>query len=158
MELWQICWIEPKAACLGSLPATRWGAWSSFGTPELIQREFPDGVRELADGGTWNTIAGQPTDDSEMALMLARMLADEGMYEVESARNAYLFWLNSHPFDVGRTIRSAASKVLNHPLDKTSQANGAMMRVSHSGSSAPTMNWLRWRSGRDRMPRSRMYT
>ena len=28
--------------------------------------------------GTWNTIAGQLTDDSEMALLLARMLADQG--------------------------------------------------------------------------------
>jgi len=35
-------------------------------------------VRELADGGTWNTIAGQPTDDSELALLLARMLAERG--------------------------------------------------------------------------------
>jgi len=35
-------------------------------------------VRELADGCTWNSIAGQSTDDSEMALLLARMLAEGG--------------------------------------------------------------------------------
>ena len=33
---------------------------------------IPRGVRELADGGVYHTIAGQPTDDSEMALALAR--------------------------------------------------------------------------------------
>lgn len=27
----------------------------------------------MADGGTWNTIAGQPGDDSEMTLILARV-------------------------------------------------------------------------------------
>lgn len=43
-----------------------------------IRREYPNGVRELAGGGTWNTIAGQLTDDSEMVLLLARMLADQG--------------------------------------------------------------------------------
>ena len=40
---------------------------------EIAQR-FPAGVRELADGGVYHTIAGQPTDDSEMALALARSL------------------------------------------------------------------------------------
>jgi ADP-ribosylglycohydrolase len=63
---------------------------------------YPNGVRELTDGGTWNTIAGQPTDDSEMALLLARMLADQGRYDHEEARKAYIFWLGpdriySHP-------------------------------------------------------------
>jgi len=31
-------------------------------------------VRELADCGTWNTIAGQPMNVSEIALLLARIL------------------------------------------------------------------------------------
>lgn len=56
----------------------RWEALVEFQTPEQIRRQYPDGVRELADGGTWNTIACQPTDDSEMALLLARMLVDQG--------------------------------------------------------------------------------
>ena len=72
-----------------------------FQPPEQIRREYPDGVRELAAGGTWNTIAGQPTDDSEMALLLARMLAEHGRYDSEEARKAYVFWLNSGPFDCG---------------------------------------------------------
>lgn len=40
-----------------------------FQTPEQIRQEYPNGVRELVDGGTWNTIAGQPRDDSEIALL-----------------------------------------------------------------------------------------
>src|SRR4051812_22621643 len=38
-----------------------------------IAERFPGGVRELADGGVYHTMAGQPTDDSEMALALARV-------------------------------------------------------------------------------------
>ena len=41
-----------------------------------IHEAYPDGVRKLADGGTWDTIAGQPTDDSEMALSLARTIVE----------------------------------------------------------------------------------
>jgi hypothetical protein len=61
-------------------------------------------VRELADGGTWNTTAGQPTDDSEMALALARMLVEKEKYDAGEARKAYVFWLESGPFDCGMTV------------------------------------------------------
>ena len=63
-----------QGCLLGQLAGDALGSLVEFQTPEQIRRAYPDGVRELADGGTWNTIAGQPTDDSEMALMLARML------------------------------------------------------------------------------------
>jgi hypothetical protein len=42
-----------------------------FQTPEDLWRGYLDGVHELADGDTWDMIVGQPTDDSEMALLLA---------------------------------------------------------------------------------------
>jgi ADP-ribosylglycohydrolase len=54
-------------------------------------------VRELRDGGTWETIAGQPTDDSEMALLLARMLVRLRKYDQAQAFQEYVFWLNSGP-------------------------------------------------------------
>jgi ADP-ribosylglycohydrolase len=65
---------------LGQFVGDALGSLVEFSSPEDIQREYPKGVRELADGGTWNTIAGQHTDGGEMALMLARMLVDQGTY------------------------------------------------------------------------------
>ena len=47
------------------------GSLVEFQSPGEIRRLYPQGVRYLADGGTWGTIVGQPTDDSELALMLA---------------------------------------------------------------------------------------
>jgi ADP-ribosylglycohydrolase len=86
--------LERAQGCLlGQLAGDALGSLVEFQTPEQIRREYPNGVQELADGGTWNTIAGQPTDDSETALLPARMLADQGRYAPEEARKAYIFWL-----------------------------------------------------------------
>lgn len=78
-----------QGCLLGQLAGDALGSMVEFRRPEDIRREDPDRIRELADGGRWNTIAGQPTDDSEMALMLARMLAEQGKYDAEEARKAY---------------------------------------------------------------------
>ena len=118
-----------QGSLLGQLAGDSLGSLVEFRAPDDIQREYPKGVRELADGGTWNTIAGQPTDDSEMALLLARMLADQGRYDPEEARKAYMFWLDSGPFDCGMTV---AGGLRGHP-NPDSQANGAMMRISPLG-------------------------
>ena len=122
--------ISRSQGCLlGQLAGDALGSMVEFHTPERIRREYPDGVRDLADGGTWNTIAGQPTDDSEMALLLARLLAEQGKYDPEKARKAYIFWLDSGPFDCGMTVSSG----LRGQPNPESQANGAMMRISPLG-------------------------
>jgi ADP-ribosylglycohydrolase len=77
----------------------------------------------------WNTLAGQPTDDSEMALILARMLVEQGEYCQRHAREAYVYWLSTKPFDCGGTILRG----LTGTPDPQSQANGALMRVSPLG-------------------------
>jgi len=118
-----------QGCLLGQLAGNALGSMVEFRRPEDILRYYPDRIRELADGGTWNTIAGQPSDDSEMALMLARMLAEQGRYDAEEARKAYRFWLDSHPFDCGNTVNCGLRGRPN--LD--SQANGAMMRISPLG-------------------------
>jgi ADP-ribosyl-[dinitrogen reductase] hydrolase len=127
--------IEPEVlsraegCLLGQLAGDSLGSLVEFQSPSEIRREYPDGVRELADGGTWDTIAGQPTDDSEMALMLARMLVKERRYDAAQARKAYAFWLNSHPFDCGNTVSAG----LRGNPNRDSQANGALMRISPLG-------------------------
>ena len=118
-----------QGCLLGQLAGDALGSLVEFQRPEDIRAAYPRGVRELADGGTWNTIAGQPTDDSEMALLLARMLAEQGRYDPREARQAYVFWLNSDPFDCGGTILRG----LRGRPNPDSQANGALMRISPLG-------------------------
>jgi ADP-ribosylglycohydrolase len=74
-------------------------------------------------------MAGQPTDDSEMALALARTLVAKNTYDAKTVRLAYLDWLASPPFDSGGTTRAG----LSGGSTLGSQANGALMRISPLG-------------------------
>lgn len=114
---------------MGQLAGDSLGSLVEFLTPGDIRARYPNGVRDLADGGTWNTLAGQPTDDSEMALLLARLLAGSGKYVPEDALAVYKNWLRSGPFDTGATITAA----LEGRPNADSQSNGALMRVSPLG-------------------------
>ena len=118
-----------QGCLLGQLAGDALGSLVEFQTPAQIINRYPDGVRLLSDGGIFNTIAGQPTDDSEMALGLARFLVRTGSYDAESVRKIYRDWLDSGPFDCGGTISTG----LRGKLDPVSQANGAMMRISPLG-------------------------
>ncbi|TFH46219.1 MAG: ADP-ribosylglycohydrolase family protein [Lysobacterales bacterium] len=118
-----------QGCLLGQLAGDALGSLVEFRTPKDIKQEYPNGVRRLANGGTFGTIAGQPTDDSEMALLLARILADQRKYDPDQANKAYLYWLDSEPFDCGATVRSGLQGWPN----PDSQANGAMMRISPLG-------------------------
>ncbi len=118
-----------KGCLLGQLAGDALGSLVEFQSPDQIAHEYPAGVRDMADGGQWDTIAGQPTDDSELALSLARLLVDQGAYVATEAHKAYVIWLSSNPFDCGNTTSSGLRGRVNHD----SQANGAMMRVSPLG-------------------------
>ena len=118
-----------QGCLLGQLAGDSLGSLVEFQSPQEIRRKYPHGVRQLEAGGTWGTLAGQPTDDSEMALILARTLVKLGRYDAEEARKAYVFWLQSAPFDCGSTVSSG---LCGRP-NRDSQANGAMMRISPIG-------------------------
>ena len=129
-ETKRINMLSRAQGCLmGQLAGDSLGSQVEFMSPDEIKRHYPEGVRVLADSKIWNTIAGQPTDDSEMALMLARLLAGKGSYNPAEALKAYIFWLDSDPFDCGATIEAGLRGRLNHD----SQANGALMRISPLG-------------------------
>ncbi|MDR0550007.1 MAG: ADP-ribosylglycohydrolase family protein [Deltaproteobacteria bacterium] len=118
-----------QGCLLGQLAGDSLGALVEFQNTAQINAAYPNGVRFLADGGTWNILAGQPTDDSELALALARTLVKHGTYDSKEVFKAYQDWLNSNPFDIGRTVKGA----LTGRLNQKSQANGALMRVSPLG-------------------------
>ncbi len=98
----------------------------------------------LTDGGVWGTLSGQPTDDTELALMLARSILRAGKYDADEAALAYAFWHDSHPFDEGGTTRAALAGISRRAADVSpssaalrgaatrseSEANGALMRLA----------------------------
>ncbi len=120
--------LDRARGCLaGQLAGDSLGSLVEFKSPGYISRRYPYGVREMEYSVVWRTIAGQPTDDSEMALSLARGILRRGGYDQDAAREGYVRWAESDPFDIGNTVASA---LLFNELKHDSQANGAMMRIS----------------------------
>ena len=128
---------------IGQVAGDSLGSLVEFAPADEIARRYPAGVRDLADGGTWDTIAGQPTDDSELAIALARTIAGRQDWSSEAVAAAYGDWYASRPFDIGGTTRqafsvaatasSAKAKEAQRAADRGSQSNGALMRCSPIG-------------------------
>ncbi len=118
-----------QGVLLGQIAGDSLGSLVEFKDETTIAKLYPEGPQELRDGGVWHTFAGQPTDDSEMALILARQLTDDGEYREHKVSLRYVDWLYSDPFDIGRTTADA----LRGTLNSESQANGSLMRCSPLG-------------------------
>ncbi len=139
----RIAWPRPGAAVadagrlaraqgclLGQLCGDALGSQVEFVPLETIAWEYPQGLGRMQSSPIWNTLAGQPTDDSEMALSLARCLVARQDYERMAVLRAYKAWAGSRPFGMGAAIRAAL--IDGRPRERT-QANGALMRISPLG-------------------------
>jgi ADP-ribosylglycohydrolase/fructose-1,6-bisphosphatase/inositol monophosphatase family enzyme len=115
-----------QGCLLGQVAGDSLGGLVEFFGPAEIEADYPGGPRELLDGGTWGLLAGQPTDDSEMALALARSIVEREGFDTGAVQAAYQEWRDSRPFDMGVTTRAG----LEGRPDRASQANGSLMRAS----------------------------
>jgi ADP-ribosylglycohydrolase/fructose-1,6-bisphosphatase/inositol monophosphatase family enzyme len=135
-----------QGCLLGQLAGDALGTHVEMQPASEIVHRYPNGVRHLDGGGHWSTIAGQPADDGEMALMLARSVVDNGGFGAEATAHAYHFWWKSHPFGFGATVSRAleaishadvkgnrAAETARGAADEKSQANGSLMRTSPLG-------------------------
>ena len=148
-----------QGCLLGQLAGDALGGLVEFRDGDSIRREFPGGVRDLVDDGTWDNLAGQPTDDSEMALMLARTLVHEARYDHGQALDAYCHWWPL-AWDRGNTLRQALGpacsgrtteerlRLAEENASRSSQSNGCLMRISPlgifgAGRPAAAADWAR---------------
>ena len=78
-----------QGCLLGQLAGDALGALVEFQSEDRIAARYVDGgPRQLADGGPHAIVAGQPTDDSELALVLARSLIVHSGFDVEAVAAA----------------------------------------------------------------------
>ncbi len=131
-----------RGVLVGQFVGDALGTTVEFSEPPAILREYPNGHSEIVGGGPFALLPGQVTDDSELALALARTLVNRG-WDLDARAGAYSDWYKSGPFDVGNATRAAfggrgvdasAGTMFARALERNGaadmQANGALMRVS----------------------------
>jgi len=83
-------------------------------------------------------LPGQPADECELALVLARCIQRQGCFRVKSVEHEYRFWLATSPPEAGHTTQSSLAGL---PL-QGSISNGALQRAVALGLHATTLTEL----------------
>lgn len=134
----------------GQMAGDALGSQVEFKSAASLKEQYPGGLRSIGPSPVFGTIAGQITDDTEMAIALGYSLieAGGGRYSPDIAAKHYRLWYDSGPFDMGHTVGRALSaiprredeegvegmaRLARRHADKKSQANGALMRHSILG-------------------------
>jgi len=113
-----------------------------FQNPNRI-KETHGRVTEMLAHGTHGQPAGTITDDTEMALCIARSLAEHGTFEPKDVAARFVEWKRSGPFDIGIMTSSALQRIQNgEPWDEaghreweasvegSNAGNGSLMRCA----------------------------
>jgi len=122
-----------RAAFLGLALGDALGATVEFMTPAEIRAAH--GVhREIVGGGWLRLKRGRVTDDTEMSLCLARVLAAGEGWDGRAVAAAFAAWMRAGPVDVGSTVRKGIRRfmlegTLEGPPSDGDGGNGAAMRI-----------------------------
>jgi ADP-ribosyl-[dinitrogen reductase] hydrolase len=130
-----------QGALLGLAVGDALGGPVEFLSPAEIRARHRGRLDEYVGGGWLSLLPGQGTDDTGMALALARSAATSVGYVPRRALTAYLEWIRSDPADVGNSIRaalegmeagvpSAVATEAFHRRTGQSAGNGSLMRVA----------------------------
>jgi len=82
------------------------GGAVEFRNREDLDRSFPDGIREITGGGPHGLAPGEETDDTQMALAIARACTADGI-DLDRVAANFLAWYRSAPKDMGNATRHA---------------------------------------------------
>lgn len=81
-----------------------------FASPDQIQQEHGR-VSDMLGDGTHRQPAGTITDDTEMALCIARSLVEQDQFDPADVAERFVAWYESGPFDIGGMTRRALSRI-----------------------------------------------
>ncbi len=108
-----------------------------------IARRFPDGLREFVGGGWLDLEPGEFTDDTQMALAIARSLAAFPEADLDDIASRFVEWAATGPKDIGNTTRASISLLAaGHAWDEAGEiiyrqslpvgaaGNGSIMRCA----------------------------
>jgi ADP-ribosyl-[dinitrogen reductase] hydrolase len=114
-----------------------------FDTRAQMDQRFPDGLRDFIGGGWLSLLPGEVTDDTQMALDVARSLVANPDGNMDDLASRFLAWRNSDPKDIGNTTRDALDRLARgvpwneageeayrNRGPRDSAGNGAIMRCA----------------------------
>ncbi|MFC5004877.1 ADP-ribosylglycohydrolase family protein [Dactylosporangium cerinum] len=141
---------------VGSAVGDALGAPFEFGPAGAFRRKFPDAAEATMEaGGGWE--AGEGTDDTQMALLVADSLLERGGFDGADMFERFCRWVAAEPKDVGLQTEAVLTSGLAWDLAAADHAahnqraagNGSLMRtvpaaVFHArGGRAATMDAAR---------------
>ena len=95
---------------LGLAAADALGGAVEFMPRAAIMRAHPEGVRDIIGGGPHDLRVGEVTDDTAMALAIARACTADGI-DLDQVATNFLDWYRSGPKDIGITTSRALAKM-----------------------------------------------
>lgn len=95
-----------QGALVALLAADALGVQAEFLSKDERNRLGAATLLTLSEG-PWHTLAGQPTEEGELVLLLCRMLAFCRCYQQADAASAYQYWLQSQPFAISASLQQA---------------------------------------------------
>lgn len=128
-------------ALLGLAAGDALGVTLEFQSREQIRQSYPDGFREIAGGGPFGFARGEWSDDTAMALAVARGIIEAPDDPVEAVGRHFQAWYAGHPPDVGTTCRlslethlrtgswAETTAEVTRILGTRTAGNGALMRT-----------------------------
>jgi len=122
-----------RAAFIGMAIGDALGATVEFMTASEIAAKYGT-FRDIVGGGWLRLKPGQVTDDTEMALCIARAIVQNQGWSLEAVADNFAAWLKSRPVDCGDTCRKGIRAYmlkgqLESPPNEWDAGNGAAMRI-----------------------------
>ncbi|MFD4030844.1 ADP-ribosylglycohydrolase family protein [Streptomyces sp. NPDC058637] len=125
-------------AVVGSAAGDALGAPFEFGAPGVFTARFPDGVGTLCGGGGWDP--GEATDDTQMAVLVAESLLDNGGLELPDVFDRFRRWAAAEPKDIGLQTEYVLTSgepwdlaaARHFQVNPRAAGNGSLMRATTS--------------------------
>ena len=130
-----------RGVMLGMAAGDALGATVEFQPPEQIAASY--GVHRAIVGGGWLNLApGEITDDTQMALCIARSIVARGGFDPDDIAARFVEWYRSDPKDIGNTTRHAlalldageswedAGRLTHEAMRPRDASNGSIMRCA----------------------------
>lgn len=99
-----------EGVLLGLAAGDALGGAVEFLPREALRRAHPNGVRDIIGGGPHGLRVGEVTDDTAMALAIARACGPDGI-DLDAVAANFVEWYRSEPKDIGITTSRALSKL-----------------------------------------------